>query len=282
MARRVTHVAAAADEQLERVVEHRRVRARLVEDGAIRVVVGPAERASRARIQLTLPWIALISPLWQRSRNGCARSHDGVVFVEKRWWKIPNGTASRGVAEVGVEGRELVGGAERLVGDRAEGERGDVERPASALRGGARGRRGARPRRRRRPRQGGGRAARSAGALARAPGPSADGSTGTSRQPNGSMPFVAAAPPRPPPARPRRAGRPWRARSRARAAAPTGAAAGRPRRPPSCGRPRSRRGGGRGAGPRAGGRRPPGTRLPVGVRDEADATGIALGGEIVE
>ena len=39
----------------------------------------------------------------------------------------PEGRRHRRVAEVGVEGRELVGGAERLVGDRAEGERGDVE-----------------------------------------------------------------------------------------------------------------------------------------------------------
>ena len=51
---------------------------------------------SRARIQFALPWIALISPLWQRSRNGWARSQDGAVFVENRWWKIPNGTASDG------------------------------------------------------------------------------------------------------------------------------------------------------------------------------------------
>src|SRR6185369_9040091 len=51
---------------------------------------------SRARIQLTFPWIALISPLWQSSRNGCARSQDGSVLVEKRWWKIPKGTASDG------------------------------------------------------------------------------------------------------------------------------------------------------------------------------------------
>jgi hypothetical protein len=53
-------------------------------------------RPSRARIQLTFPWIALISPLWQRRRKGCARSHDGVVFVEKRWWKMPNGTVCVG------------------------------------------------------------------------------------------------------------------------------------------------------------------------------------------
>ena len=39
----------------------------------------------------------------------------------------PERRRDRRVAQVGVEGGELVGSAERLVGDRAEGERGDVE-----------------------------------------------------------------------------------------------------------------------------------------------------------
>ncbi len=39
----------------------------------------------------------------------------------------PEGRHHRRVAEVGIEGGELVGGAERLVGDGAEGERDDVE-----------------------------------------------------------------------------------------------------------------------------------------------------------
>ena len=87
-------VAAAADEQLERVVEHRRVGAGLVDHRMQELVVLRAELPSRARIQFTLPSIALISPLWQRRRNGCARSQDGLVLVEKRWWKIANGTSS--------------------------------------------------------------------------------------------------------------------------------------------------------------------------------------------
>ena len=41
-------------------------------------------RPSRARIQLALPLSVLISPLCPIMRNGCARSHDGNVFVEKR------------------------------------------------------------------------------------------------------------------------------------------------------------------------------------------------------
>jgi hypothetical protein len=53
---------------------------------------------SRASSQLMFPSMVLISPLWQRSRNGCARSQLGSVFVEKRWWKIANETASAGSA----------------------------------------------------------------------------------------------------------------------------------------------------------------------------------------
>ena len=68
----------------------------------------------------------LISPLWQRKRNGCARSQLGSVFVENRWWKIAHDAAHVGVAEVGVEARELRGRAERLVRDRPEREGGDV------------------------------------------------------------------------------------------------------------------------------------------------------------
>ena len=64
--------------------------------GAIRESSGHPIRLSRARIQLTFPWIVLISPLWQSSRKGCALSHDGVVFVEKRWWKIPNAAVTAG------------------------------------------------------------------------------------------------------------------------------------------------------------------------------------------
>jgi hypothetical protein len=38
----------------------------------------------------------LISPLWQSSRNGCARSQLGSVFVENRWWKIAQAVAQAG------------------------------------------------------------------------------------------------------------------------------------------------------------------------------------------
>ena len=84
----VTDVAAAADEQLERVVEQRGVGAGFLEHSCY-----PGS-TPRPRIARTLPSMVLISPLWQRSRKGCARSHDGLVLVEKRWWKIANGTSS--------------------------------------------------------------------------------------------------------------------------------------------------------------------------------------------
>ena len=56
---------------------------------------------SRASVQATLPSIVLISPLWQRSRNGCARSQLGSVFVENRWWKIAQAVSHSGLPRSG-------------------------------------------------------------------------------------------------------------------------------------------------------------------------------------
>ena len=42
--------------------------------------------ASRERIWFLLPRSVLISPLWQSTRKGCARDHEGKVLVEKREW----------------------------------------------------------------------------------------------------------------------------------------------------------------------------------------------------
>ncbi len=42
---------------------------------------GLARSLSRARIQFSLPWRVLISPLWQMSRKGWARSQVGKVLV---------------------------------------------------------------------------------------------------------------------------------------------------------------------------------------------------------
>ena len=35
-----------------------------------------------------MPPTVLISPLWERNRNGCARRQAGKVLVEKREWNI--------------------------------------------------------------------------------------------------------------------------------------------------------------------------------------------------
>ena len=45
-----------------------------------------AMRISCDRIQLTLPFSVLISPLWASMRNGWASHHCGKVLVEYRWW----------------------------------------------------------------------------------------------------------------------------------------------------------------------------------------------------
>ena len=72
-----------ANDEVERVVEERRVGSGVVERRR-EAGLAPPVTARRASIHATLPSIVLISPLWQRSRNGCARSQLGSVFVEKR------------------------------------------------------------------------------------------------------------------------------------------------------------------------------------------------------
>ncbi len=51
--------------------------------------------ASRARIQLRLPWTVLISPLWAMKRYGWASGHDGNVFVENRLWTRASADSTR-------------------------------------------------------------------------------------------------------------------------------------------------------------------------------------------
>ena len=53
----------------------------------------PPLRPSRRCVQRARKLRALLcsevlwaSPLWQRARKGCARAHEGKVFVEKREW----------------------------------------------------------------------------------------------------------------------------------------------------------------------------------------------------
>ena len=84
---RVRERATGEHEQLEDVVEGRRVGAARPDDREhlLEVVRRRAREAScdsRARIQLTFPWSVLISPLWASIRYGCASSQLGKVFVE--------------------------------------------------------------------------------------------------------------------------------------------------------------------------------------------------------
>ena len=81
----------------------------------------------RARIQLTLPRSVLISPLWQTSRNGCARSHVGNVLVEKRWCTIASADTMRLVREVEEVLADLVREQHALVDERARRHRRHVE-----------------------------------------------------------------------------------------------------------------------------------------------------------
>ena len=118
----VPRVAAAAHQQLERVVEHARVRARFFEYGSVdaqrqRAGTHPVDVAPNC---VDLPVVAE-EPERLRSlpgRLGIRREalvEDAERNLEGR------------VAQVGVERSELVGGAERLVDNRAKRERGDVE-----------------------------------------------------------------------------------------------------------------------------------------------------------
>ena len=126
---RVTDVAAAAGEELDGVVEHRRVRARLVEHGCRQLVAEP--RLARAhprdvaaeRVDLTVvaeqPEGLSTLPRGRRVRRE--------TLMEDRERNL-----ERRVAQIRVERIQLIGRAERLVGDGAKRERRDV-RAAHAL-----------------------------------------------------------------------------------------------------------------------------------------------------
>ena len=81
----VAHIAPAAQQQFDRVVEHGRIAAAGVDDGR-RDLGGLRDRPrsssdSRVFIHARLPCSVLISPLWHSTRNGCARAHVGKVLV---------------------------------------------------------------------------------------------------------------------------------------------------------------------------------------------------------
>ncbi len=123
---RVPDVPAAADEQLEDVVEHRRVGPARVDDGREQGVVVRAQaaltRAHPVDVALDRVDLAVVAEQAERLRalpGGRGVGREALVEDAER-------DLERRVAQVVVEDGELIGRAERLVGDRAERERGDV------------------------------------------------------------------------------------------------------------------------------------------------------------
>ena len=68
---------------------------------ASRSINSVCSSASRARIQLRLPLIVLISPLCAVNRNGWASGQDGNVFVENRECTSASAETYRGSARSG-------------------------------------------------------------------------------------------------------------------------------------------------------------------------------------
>ncbi len=81
---------------------------------------------SRARIQFSLPWTVLISPLWASIRYGCASGQLGNVFVLKRECTSASALSKRSSREVGIELAELVGREHALVDDDPAAQRREV------------------------------------------------------------------------------------------------------------------------------------------------------------
>ena len=152
---RVRQRAAAEVQQLEHLVEGRRVASRPgCRSGRAGCrspgITSLASWLSRARIQLRLPLTVLISPLCAISRYGCASGQDGKVLVENRECTRASSVAKRAVGQVGEERLELAGGQHALVDQGAGGQRREVDlapraRPACAGRTPAGRGRGPRP-----------------------------------------------------------------------------------------------------------------------------------------
>ena len=240
--RRVADVPAAPDEELERVVEQRRVRALEVEP----VPAGPHPRdvaVDGVDLAVVAEQAEGLRPLPGR------RGVRGEALVEDA-----ERDGERGIEQIRIERGELVGRAESLVRDGAERERRDIRagrllgsraRPVSAPLGLVQARsewtlqdelldsrhRGARHRR-----------------------------------------------PRSRSAQPRRVGRPWRDRTTAPARACAAAAGARLRRRRSAGRPRLRRGGASARAPRGSRPRSRVTRCPAHRRGSRCRRNRAHGG----
>ena len=97
-----------------------------------------ASSASRAAIQLRLPRIVLISPLWAINRYGWASGHDGNVFVENRECTSAIAEVSRSSDRSGKNVTQLVGREHALVDDGAGGQRRQVGVDAALARSRAR------------------------------------------------------------------------------------------------------------------------------------------------
>ena len=114
-----------ADEQLERVVEQRGVGAVRVERGRERGLGSerPLARLRPRHVALDRVDLAVVTEHAERLRALPARlrvRREPLVEDRER-------DRQRRILEIGVEARELPGGAQRLVGDGAEGERRDVD-----------------------------------------------------------------------------------------------------------------------------------------------------------
>ena len=123
---RVADVAAAVDDEVERVVEHGRVGAGLVEHGVVELVVGRPEVALTGAhpVDVALDGVDLPVVAQEPERlcplpGGRRVRREALVEDAERDLEI-------GPLQVEVERAELVRRAERLVGDGLEGERGDV------------------------------------------------------------------------------------------------------------------------------------------------------------
>ena len=124
------------DEELEHVVERRRVAAALADDrqDLLQVVAEAASdwsSPSRARIQLMLPVSVLISPLCAMKRYGCASGHDGNVFVLKRWCTSASADSQVRIRQIGKHRLDLAGREHALVDQRVARQADDVEELAA-------------------------------------------------------------------------------------------------------------------------------------------------------
>ena len=131
--KRVRDLTAATYEQLESVVERARVGAGILDCRIERSVVRAPEvvlaRAHPVDVSGESVDLAVVAKHAKRLRALPGRSRvGGEALVEDAERNL-----DLGIGEVGVEGVELLGGAERLVGDRAKGERRDVRVRARTL-----------------------------------------------------------------------------------------------------------------------------------------------------